>query len=74
MNASPNFSERQLALLATKCGELAERVAAGQIGFIDAIDMAYSAAIWSGLTESVGDNAVQDVIANAFTDTPRRAK
>jgi hypothetical protein len=41
-------------------------VAGGTLMFIDAVDMAYSAAEWSGLTDDVGDNAVQNVLAIAF--------
>ena len=64
---------RQLELLALRCCDLAERVEAGTIGFIDAVDMAYSAAVWSGLVESVGDDAVQKIMFAAFATAPRRA-
>jgi len=56
----------QLELLAIRSTELADRVTAGQIGFLDAIDAAYSAAQWAGLTEAVGDDAVQLVLAASF--------
>jgi hypothetical protein len=62
----PDFTGRQLALLAIRADELAERVCSGQIGFIDAVDMAYSAAQWAGLPESVGDDAIQKILAAAF--------
>jgi hypothetical protein len=61
-----NRTAAQLSLLAIRASELADRVCAGQIGFIDAVDMAYSAAQWSGLTESAGDDAVQKILAAAF--------
>jgi hypothetical protein len=57
---------RQLELLAIRSGELGDRVAAGKIGFLDAVDMAYSAAVWSGLVDNAGDDAVQAVLAAAF--------
>lgn len=62
---------RQLELLAIRSSELADRVIAGQLEFLDAVDMAYSAVAWSGLVESVGDNAVQKVIAAAFMGIAR---
>jgi hypothetical protein len=57
---------RSLELFGVRCHELAQRVNAGTIGFIDAVDMGYSAAIWSGLGDEVGDDAVQKVMAEAF--------
>jgi hypothetical protein len=33
---------------------------------IDAVDLAYEAAIWSDLTTAVGDDVVQATIAAAF--------
>jgi hypothetical protein len=60
------FVERHLALFGARCRELAERVDAGLIGFIEAVDMLYSASVWSGLSDSVGDDAVQAVMARAF--------
>jgi hypothetical protein len=60
------FVARQLDLFKTRTGELADRVAAGHLSFIDAVDLAYSAATWSGLADSAGDDAVQAVLASAF--------
>ena len=42
---------RQLEILAIRSFELAERVEAGEVEFLDAIDVAYDAAYWSGLVE-----------------------
>ena len=42
---------RQLEILALRSIELADRVAAGQLPFIDAVDLAYEAAIWADLAE-----------------------
>jgi hypothetical protein len=64
----PTIGNRQLELFAIRCSELADRVQRGEIGFIDAVDMAYSAAQWAGLTESAGDDAVQAVMAAAFAN------
>jgi hypothetical protein len=63
---SNDFVAAQLSILAVRADELRERVRSGQIAFIDAVDMAYSAAQWAGLTESVGDDVVQKVLAAAF--------
>jgi len=68
---APDFNSQQLKLLALRCIDLADRVIAGQLQFIDAVDMAYSAAQWAGLTESVGDDVVQKVLAAAFMHVPR---
>jgi len=59
---------RQLEILALRSLELADRVAAGEIKFLDAVDLAYEAALWSGLTETVGDDIVQATIAAAFAN------
>lgn len=57
---------RQLAILSVRAWELADRVAAGEIEFIDAVDMAYSSAVWSGLVAAAGDDAVQAALVQAF--------
>jgi hypothetical protein len=49
-----------------RCCTLADRVTTGGIGFIDAVDLAYSAAQFSGLADRVGDDAVQAVMGSAF--------
>jgi hypothetical protein len=60
------LAARQLEILAQRSTELAERVAAGELMFIDAVDLAYSAAVWAGLVETIGDDKVQAVLAAAF--------
>jgi hypothetical protein len=57
---------QQLRLFEQRCSEIVERVDADLIGFIDGVDMAYSAAVWSGSTDHVGDDAVQTVMCRAF--------
>jgi hypothetical protein len=59
---------RQLEILALRSLELADRVAAGEIRFLDAVDVAYEAAMWSGLTSTVGDDIVQATLAAAFAN------
>jgi hypothetical protein len=61
----------QLELLALRSLELADRVAAGEIGFLNAVDLAHEAAVWSGLTEAVGDDIVQRTLAAAFANARR---
>ena len=65
------LNTRQLVLLAIRARSLAERVAADEIGFIDAVDMAYSAAVTVGLVDHVGDDVVQAVLGEAFMGVPR---
>ena len=60
-----------LDLLFVRACTLAGRVMAGDLGFIDAVDMAYSAADWAGLIDRYGDDTVQSVLAEAFMEVPR---
>jgi hypothetical protein len=62
---------RQLAILTLRSFELADRVAVGELKLIDGVDMALEAARWSGLTESIGDDAVQAILAEAFAGAQR---
>jgi hypothetical protein len=62
-----------LDLLYGRSCTLADRVAAGDLGFLDAVDMASSAAQWAGLCETAGDDAIQIVLAAAFMGVPRGA-
>jgi hypothetical protein len=61
-----DYISRQLARFAERASELADRVAAGRLRFVDGVDIAYEAAVWSGLSDDVGDDAVQRVLATAF--------
>jgi hypothetical protein len=58
----------QLEILALRSLELADRAAAGEIVFLDSVDIAYDAAVWSGLIETVGDDIVQATLAAAFAN------
>jgi hypothetical protein len=53
--------------------ELADQAAAGQLRFIDAVDVAHEAAQWAGLIEAVGDDIVQGVLSAAFANARRPA-
>jgi hypothetical protein len=80
-----SFIQRQLEILALRSLELADRVAAGEIGFLDAVDLAYEAAVWSGLPNAIeasglvdnsiltGDDVVQATLAAAFANARRPA-
>ena len=72
---------RQLEILALRSIELADRVAAGELPFIAAVDLAYEAAIWADLPNAIdasgllnsniagaptGADIVQATIAAAF--------
>jgi hypothetical protein len=63
------YVERQLTILAMRAVDLAERVKCGDLEKVDAVDMAHSAAVISGLVDAVGNDAVQIVLANAFDGT-----
>ena len=66
------MSDRRLELFAVRCRDLRDRVAAGRLAFIEAVDMAYSAAVWSVLADDLGDDAVQQVMALAFGTIEQR--
>jgi hypothetical protein len=71
---------RQLEILALRSLELADRVAAGQLGFLNAVDLAYEAAVWADLPAAIeksglidiniiaGDDIVQATLAAAFAN------
>ena len=62
-----DFADRQLQAFARNCRLLAERVALMQLRLVDAADMLQSAAELSGLSDIVGDDTVQRIMADAFT-------
>jgi hypothetical protein len=79
---------RQLEILALRSFDLADRVAAGKLPFIAAVDLAYEAAIWADLPNAIdasglinsnivgaptGTDIVQKVIAAAFATVRRPA-
>jgi hypothetical protein len=65
INSGQSQSE-PLDLLFERSCILADRARRGSLQFIDAVDMAYSAAEWSGLVDRFGDDVVQVVLADAF--------
>jgi hypothetical protein len=60
------LAEAQLKILAMRAHEYALRVECGDLNFLDAVDMCQDAAEASGLTVSVGDDVVQEILAAAF--------
>ena len=64
-------ASRQLERLAVRTLELADRVSVGEVAFLDAVDVAYEAALWSGLIDTVGDEVVQATLAAAFANARR---
>ena len=59
-------TDHPLDLLFERTVALADRTHDGSLPFVDAVDMAYSAADWSGLVDRFGDEVVQLVLADAF--------
>ena len=57
---------QQLEILALRSFELADRVAAGQLQFLDAVDLAFDSAEASGLADLVGYDVIQIVLATIF--------
>jgi hypothetical protein len=66
------FTTHALDLFAIRCCQLADDVTANRIAFLDAIDVAYDAAVASGLVRAVGDDAAQKVMACAFAEVGRK--
>jgi hypothetical protein len=80
--AAASRTTRQLQILALRSLPLADQVADGQIQFLEAVDLAYDAAIWARLPEAIdssglitgtftGDDLVRAAIAGAFTNSRR---
>jgi len=61
---SETQTDHPLDLLEERCATLATRVSQDELLFIDAVDMAYSAADWAGLVDRYGDDRVQAVLAD----------
>jgi hypothetical protein len=66
MSAPATIADRQIEVLLLHATMLADRVAAGQIGFIDAIDIAYTAALAAGMDQTVGDDEIQAILHYCF--------
>lgn len=64
----------QLELFAIRCCEVADKTISGRLPLIEAVDMLYTAAVWSDLVESAGDDAIQQIMASAFATARRNAE
>jgi hypothetical protein len=74
---------RELEILVLRSLQLADRVAAGEMAFLEAVDLAYDAALWSSLAAAIdrsgliasgtitGDDVVQATLAAAFANAKR---
>lgn len=71
-DSKSEFYTAQLKIFNGRCRTLADRVRSGNLGFLDAVDMAASAAEWSGLAECAGWDACQSVMSLAFMGVPRQ--
>ncbi len=71
MNAAPANTPRPLAILTERCATLVERVRRQELPFIEAVDLAYTAAAFAGLVDTYGDDCIQSILANAFMGCPR---
>jgi hypothetical protein len=69
--AAKTTATKQLELFALRSFDFADRVEAGEIKFLDAIDTLYHAAVASGLVDAVGDDIVQETLAAAFRSVRR---
>jgi hypothetical protein len=63
----------QLELFARRCLDLADAVAERRMAFLDAVDLAYEAAVWADLVAEIGDDVVQATMAAAFANARRPA-
>jgi hypothetical protein len=71
--ATKTRATKQLELLALRSFDFADRVEAGEIRFLDAVEVLYAGAVTSGLVDAVGDDVVQATLAAAFAAVRRRA-
>jgi hypothetical protein len=71
MTNHPHPHPHPLDLLYKRTCVLADRVTGGELLFLDAIDMGYSAACWAGLVARFGEDAVQATLAAAFMNVRR---
>jgi hypothetical protein len=62
-----------LDLLYARSCTMADRVKAGEVPFIEAVDFMWEAAEWSGTVDRVGPDLVQHVLACAFMGVPKGA-
>ena len=62
---------KRLELFALRSFDFADRVEAGEIKFLDAVDVLYDGAVTSGLVDAVGDDVVQATLAAAFATVRR---
>jgi hypothetical protein len=67
-SGSPAMTDQvhPLDLLLARCCTLADRVARGELAFLDAVDMCWSASEFSGLVDRYGPDQIQLVLAAAF--------
>jgi hypothetical protein len=63
----------QLELFARRCLDLADQAASYRLAFLNAVDLAYDAALWAGLVDDLGDDIVQATMAAAFANARRPA-
>jgi hypothetical protein len=61
-----NTKRDPLVIFSERCRTIASRVREKQIPFIEAVDMAWSAADFAGLIEHYGDDQIQQIMAGAF--------
>jgi hypothetical protein len=59
-------TDRRIDLFAIRCRDLRDQVAMGRLRFVDAVDIAYDAAVFSGLADDIGDDLVQQVMGLSF--------
>jgi hypothetical protein len=71
-NARTNQAVQWLEVFEAHARVLADRVRAGNLLLVDAVDMAHAAATWSGLVDCCGDDAVQTVLNAAFMGVPKQ--
>jgi hypothetical protein len=64
-------ARQRLDLFAGRCRQMVECINAGAVPFIWGIDCLYDAAVWSGLADDVGDDAIQAAMADAFMGARR---
>jgi hypothetical protein len=60
------YIQARLDLFAIRCRDLRDQIIAGRLRFSDGVDIAQNASVWSGLSDDVGDDRCQEIMALAF--------
>jgi hypothetical protein len=59
---------RKIDFFELRCFDYAERVNAGDVAFLDAIDLLWDSAVASGLADQIGTDSIQEIMHNTWAE------